>query len=138
MACLPIWTSVKDEVQFLGYVILSQNIRIEDKKVKAVKNWPESKSVWDIQVFIGFANFYWWYIQGFSRIAAPLSSMLKTTRSSNLAPKKLGADEVVGNGEADDKNLSKKSKNIKSGIQTGIRATGEPTFLTPGIKEAFN
>ena len=35
----------KDEVQFLGYVVLSQGIRMEDKKIKAVSNWPESKSI---------------------------------------------------------------------------------------------
>ena len=50
-------------------------------------------------------------------------------------------DEFVRrDGKADDKNLSesKKSKNVKSEIQMPIRATGEPTFLTPGAREAFN
>ena len=32
---------------------------MKDEKIDAVKNWPEPKSVQDIQVFIGFANFYW-------------------------------------------------------------------------------
>ena len=75
----------KDEVQFLGYVVSSQDIRMEDKRIKAVKNWPEPKSVRDIQVFIDFANFYQQFIQGFSKIVAPLTSMLKTTGSSDLA-----------------------------------------------------
>ena len=38
----------KNKVQFLGYVILIQGIRIEDKKIEAVKNWPELKSVRDL------------------------------------------------------------------------------------------
>ena len=33
-------------------------------------------------MFLGFANFYQRFIQGFSKIAAPLMSMLKTTTSS--------------------------------------------------------
>ena len=37
-----------DEVRFLGYVVSSQGIRIEDERIKAVRNWPESKLVWDI------------------------------------------------------------------------------------------
>ena len=114
---------------------------MEDERIKEVRNWPEPKSVRDIQVFIGFANFYRRFIRGFSKIAAPLTSMLKTTGSSNLALRKLGADEVIGGGgKADDRNLSKskKSKNAKSGIQTHIGTTGEPTFLTPGAREAFN
>ena len=52
----------KDEVQFLGYVISSQSIRMEDKRIEVVKNWLKPKLVWDIQVFIGFANFYWRFI----------------------------------------------------------------------------
>ena len=40
---------------------------------------------WDIQVFLGFANFYRRFIKGFSKIAAPLTSMLKITALSVLA-----------------------------------------------------
>ena len=127
----------KDEVQFLGYLVSSQGIRMKDERIKVVKNWPEPKSVQDIQVFIGFVNFYWQFIQGFSRIVAPLTSMLKTTGLSHSAQRD-NDNEVVRGG--DDKNLSKskKSKNAKSGIQICIGATVEPTFLTPSAREAFN
>ena len=63
--------------------------------------------------------------------------MLKTTGSLNSAQRDNG-NEVVGG--HDDRNLlkSKKSKNAKSGNQTCIGATGEPTFLTLGTRKAFN
>ena len=48
----------KDEVRFLGYVVSSQGIRMEDKRIEAVRNWLEPKTVRDIQVFIDFTNFY--------------------------------------------------------------------------------
>ena len=65
--------------------------------------------------------------------------MLKTTRLSDLAPRRLLIDEVVGDSsKADNKNLSKKSKNVKSEIQTYIGAIREPIFLTSGAKKAFN
>ena len=64
------------------------------------------------------------------------------TRSSDLVSR-LGTDvdEVVGGGgKADGKNLSqsKKSKNVKSGIQTRLGAIEEPIFLTSDTREAFN
>ena len=31
---------------------------MEDKQIEVVKNWPELKSMRDIQVFLGIANFY--------------------------------------------------------------------------------
>ena len=92
----------KDEVQFLGYVVSSQGIWMEDEKIEAVKNWSEPKSVQDIQVFIGFANFYWRFIQGFSKIAAPFTWMLKTTGLSDSALRD-DDNEVVEDGG---KNLS--------------------------------
>ena len=64
-------------------MILSKRISIKAKRIEVVKDWLKPKSVRNIQVFLGFANFYWQFIQGFSRIAAPLISMLKTTESLN-------------------------------------------------------
>ena len=64
--------------------------------------------------------------------------MLKTTGSSDFA---YGVDhDKVVEGGGGDRNLSKskKSKNAKSRIQMYIRAIGEPIFLTPGAKGAFN
>ena len=73
---------------------------MKDKQIKAVKNWTKSTSIREIQVFIGFANFYQHFIQGFSRIAAPLTLLLKATGLLDLAPKafKANDNEVVGVG----------------------------------------
>ena len=54
---------------------------MEAKQIEVVKEWPKPKSIQDIQVFLGFANFYQQFIQGFSKIATLLTSMLKTTVS---------------------------------------------------------
>ena len=48
----------KDEVRFLSYVVSAQRVRMEDEQIEVVKNWPEPKLMRDIQVFLGFANFY--------------------------------------------------------------------------------
>ena len=71
---------------------------MKDKKIIAVRNWPKLKLVWDIQVFIDIDNFYQSFIQGSSRIAAPFTSMLKTTRSSGLVLRKLRVNDnkVIG------------------------------------------
>ncbi len=48
----------QEEVRFLGYIVSHQGIQMEEKQIKAVRDWPEPQSVRDIQVFLGFANFY--------------------------------------------------------------------------------
>ena len=47
-----------DEIRFLEYVVLSKDINMEAERIEVVKEWLELKSVQDIQVFLGFANFY--------------------------------------------------------------------------------
>ena len=92
----------QEEIRFLGYIVSSRDICMEDERIRAVEQWPEPKLVRDIQVFLGFANFYWRFIQGFSCIVIPLTSMLKTTGSTGSAanPKEteseIGGDSVVG------------------------------------------
>ena len=135
----------KDKVCFLGYVVLAQETRMEDKQIKAMKNWPKPTSVRDIQVFIGFANFSWRFIQGLSKIDASLTSILKTTRSSEkLAPKvfKAGNDMVIrdGDGRADETvvNSSKNEKSKKLMCVPNVGAMEESNFLTPNAKKVFN
>ena len=117
---------------------------MEDKQIKAIKNWPESTSVRNIQVFIGFANFYQCFIRSFSKIAAPLTFLLKTTGLSDSASKAFRADddEVVGNSgsKANETvvNLSKNNKSRNSSHVPNIGATGEPNFLTSNAKKTFN
>ena len=76
---------------------------MEDERIKTVEQWPNPKSVKDIQVFLGFTNFYWQFIQGFSCIAILLNSMLKTIGNTGSAANpeetkgKVGGNSVVGN-----------------------------------------
>jgi hypothetical protein len=46
-------------------------------KVQCIWDWEYPRSLRDIQLFIGFANFYRWFIQGFSKITKPLSNLTK-------------------------------------------------------------
>lgn len=49
---------LQNEAKFLEYVIFDQKIQIKDKKIETVRNWLELKLVYNIQIFIRFANFY--------------------------------------------------------------------------------
>ena len=98
-------------------------------------------------MFIGFVNFYQRFIQDFSRIAAPLISMLKIIgllKKLALRAFKVGNNEVVrgGGSRADetivDSSTSKNEKYKKLTRVLNIGAIREPNFLTSNAKEAFN
>jgi len=46
------------EVTFLGFVVGLGGVKMDPAKVEAITSWPTPKSIHDIRVFLGLANFY--------------------------------------------------------------------------------
>jgi len=65
------------EVKFLGVVIGLEGIKMEKGKVKGVLEWPTLKYVKDVQKFLGLANYYRRFIEGFAMVARPLHDTVK-------------------------------------------------------------
>jgi hypothetical protein len=65
------------QVDFLGYVISKDGIEMAQDKVQCIRDQECPRSLRDIPSFISFANFYRWFIEGFSKIAKPLSDSTK-------------------------------------------------------------
>ena len=65
------------EVEFLGVVIGPEEIKMEKEKVKGVLEWLAPKCVKDVQKFLGLANYYCWFIEGFAMVARPLHDLVK-------------------------------------------------------------
>jgi hypothetical protein len=59
----------KAEVKYLGLLISCNCIWMDPAKVKAVANWPASRTMTKLQRFIGFSNFYRHFINQFSKVA---------------------------------------------------------------------
>ena len=58
---------------------------MEPRRVEAIAEWPEPKSCREIQTFLGFANFYRRFICAFSTVAAPLTAMLKGSKTGKFS-----------------------------------------------------
>ena len=68
-----------ERVEFLGFVISPDGVEMEASRVTAIREWPAPKNnVREVQVFLGFANFYRRFIYGYSRVAKGLTDLLKT------------------------------------------------------------
>ncbi|KAM0059597.1 putative nucleotidyltransferase, Ribonuclease H [Helianthus debilis subsp. tardiflorus] len=83
------------EVQFLGHVVSERGIQVDPAKVEAVMNWQEPKTPTEIRSFLGLAGYYRRFIENFSRIAAPLTSLTKKKEKFNWGPKQQESFEVL-------------------------------------------
>ena len=53
----------------------SEGISVDPSKVEAVENWPKPKSVSEVRSFLGLAGYYRRFVEGFSKIALPLTQL---------------------------------------------------------------
>ncbi|GJQ89041.1 putative nucleotidyltransferase, ribonuclease H [Tanacetum coccineum] len=63
------------KVQFLGHVINSEGIHVDPAKIESIKDWVSPKSPTEIRQFLGLAGYYRRFIEGFSKIAKPMTKL---------------------------------------------------------------
>ena len=65
------------QVGFLGHVLSAEGIAVDPSKVKDVLDWVPPTTVTQIRSFLGLAGYYRRFIEGFSKIAKPMTELLK-------------------------------------------------------------
>jgi hypothetical protein len=63
------------ETEFLGHIVSDKGISTDPRKIQAVRDWPTPRTVTELRSFLGLANYYRRFVQGYSRIAGPLTSL---------------------------------------------------------------
>jgi hypothetical protein len=65
------------EIKFLGHTISQDGISVDPEKVQEVMDWKPPTTVRQIHSFLGLAGYYQRFISDFSRIAKPMTELLK-------------------------------------------------------------
>jgi len=67
-----------DTVEFLGYIVGKSDVTMSENKVESILNWRAPRLVKDVQICIGFVNFYRRFIENFSKVCKPITGTLNT------------------------------------------------------------
>ncbi|XP_040384740.1 uncharacterized protein LOC121055750 [Oryza brachyantha] len=65
------------EMKFLGHVINAQGVTVDPSNVESVTKWTPLKTVTQIRSFLGLVGYYCRFIENFSKIAKPMTQLLK-------------------------------------------------------------
>jgi len=64
-----------EEILILRVVVGKGQVKMEQEKIKAVKDWKTPMKIKDVESFLGFVNFYQRFIQNFSHTVKPLNDL---------------------------------------------------------------
>ncbi|WVZ83200.1 hypothetical protein U9M48_030370 [Paspalum notatum var. saurae] len=66
-----------EKVAFLGHVLTAEGVSVDPEKVEAVSNWKTPRNATEIRSFLGLAGYYRRFMENFSKIAKPMTGLLK-------------------------------------------------------------
>jgi hypothetical protein len=65
------------KIHFLGHVISKEGIVVDPSKIDAVLRWERPRNATEIRSFLGLAGYYRRFIEGFAKIASPLTKLTR-------------------------------------------------------------
>ena len=71
----------REELLFLGHSVSGSGIRVDSRKIDTIRAWPVPSCPKEVRSFVGLANYYRRFVEGFSDIARPLTQLQSPSRS---------------------------------------------------------
>ena len=68
---------LQSRIKYLGHIVDERGISVDEQKTESIMNYPVPRTIAELRSFLGLAGFYRSFVQGFSKVAAPLTSLLK-------------------------------------------------------------
>jgi hypothetical protein len=67
---------MKTKLIYLTFVISSNELKMDPKKVKTIREWPSPNNIFEVRRFHGLVSFYWKFIKNFSGISAQMMDIV--------------------------------------------------------------
>ena len=67
----------KTELKYVGHIVGKHGIKVDPAKTQVVRDWPTPTSVKDVRSFLGLANYFRKFVQGYSTLVEPLTQLTR-------------------------------------------------------------
>jgi hypothetical protein len=61
----------------LGHIISGEGKVVDLEKIKSIEEWPTMRNVAEVRSFMGLTDYYRRFVERFSKIAHPITSLQK-------------------------------------------------------------
>jgi hypothetical protein len=82
------WEFGKTTLVYLGHIVGGGQLKIDPSNIQVIVNWPEPKSVTEIQGFLGEVQYWRRFISNFSLIETPLHALINVKNNFQWGGKK--------------------------------------------------
>ena len=69
----------QNQICYLGHIVSQQGVQADPEKLRAVSMYPAPPNIKELRHFLGLANYYWRFFEGYSAIAEPLHKLTRIT-----------------------------------------------------------
>jgi hypothetical protein len=73
----------QNKIHYLGHIISEEGIAVDLENIEAIKGWITPKNVTKVRSFMGLAGYYKKFIERFSIISHPITSLQRKGESFN-------------------------------------------------------
>jgi len=65
------------QIDYLGYVVSRDGVKVDETKIQAIKQWVVPTSIKQLRACLGLSSYYHKFIRNFAMLASPLTDLLK-------------------------------------------------------------